>query len=309
MPMADASTTAMSGRLSTALQQVQRDVISFFDAFLEVPNDERARLVEAMRYAVLGGGKRVRPLLLMATAQLYGAERDAAIRAGCAVEAIHVYSLIHDDLPCMDDDALRHGQPTLHLQFDEATAVLAGDSLHALAFEILADPAMSGDPFIRAGLVECLAKASGHSGMAGGQMMDMVAEIAGAKPFDLQAVTKLQQMKTGALLGAAVEMGAVLAKVPEEGRTHLRAYARDIGLAFQIADDLLDIEGDEAKAGKALRKDSEAGKATFVSLMGADAARRQANALAEQAVGHLAPHGEDAALLADLARYIVERDR
>src|SRR5690606_7849395 len=231
-----------------------------------------------------------------------GAARPAAVRAGCAVEAIHAYSLVHDDLPCMDDDDLRHGKPTVHKAFDTATAVLAGDSLHALAFELLTDPGTSSDPFVRAELVRCLASASGYNGMAGGQMMDMVAEAA---EFDLRTVTRLQQLKTGALLGAAVEMGAILGRVPEEGRAHLRAYARDIGLAFQIADDLLDHEGDEAKAGKALRKDAAQGKATFVSLMGPDKAREQARALSEQAIGHLAGHGEEADLLRALARFVV----
>ncbi|MFN3510567.1 MAG: polyprenyl synthetase family protein, partial [Tsuneonella troitsensis] len=222
-------------------------------------------------------------------------------------EAIHVYSLVHDDLPCMDDDDLRHGKPTLHRAFDEATAVLAGDSLHALAFEILSMPETSGDPFVRAELVAALAGASGWGGMAGGQMMDIAAE-SGAE-HDLHTITRLQQLKTGALLGAAVEMGAILGRVPDEGRAHLRAYARDIGLAFQIADDLLDAEGDEKLAGKALRKDDAAGKATFVSLMGIDAARMQARALVDQAVGHLSSHGGEADLLRDLARFIVERDR
>ena len=259
-----------------------------------------------MRYAAIGGGKRVRPLLLTATAGMYGVDRECAVRAGCAIEAIHVYSLIHDDLPCMDDDAMRHGKPTLHRAFDEATAVLAGDSLHALAFEILSMPEISSDPYIRAEMVQALAAASGWSGMAGGQMMDIAA---GSQQFDLHTVTRLQQLKTGALLGAAVEMGAILGHVPEDGRAHLRAYARDIGLAFQIADDLLDHEGDEGKAGKALRKDTVQGKATFVSLMGADKARDQAQALAEQAVGHLSGHGEEADILRALARFIVERDR
>ena len=228
------------------------------------------------------------------------------MRAGVAIEAIHAYSLIHDDLPCMDDDDLRHGKPTVHKAFDEATAVLAGDSLHALAFEILADPQMSGDPFIRAELVSTLARASGHGGMAGGQMMDMASE---AETFDLHTITRLQQLKTGALLGAAVEMGAVLGHVPEEGRAHLRAYARDIGLAFQIADDLLDHDGDPEKAGKALRKDERQGKQTFLTLLGPDRARDQARALVEQASGHLAGHGEEADLLRSVARFIVERDR
>jgi farnesyl diphosphate synthase len=277
-----------------------------FDALLPIPDDARARLVEAMRYAAIGGGKRVRPLLLVTTAQMYGVARDAAVRAGSAIEAIHVYSLIHDDLPCMDDDATRHGKPTVHRAYDEATAVLAGDSLHALAFEILGMPETSADSFVRAELVQTLAAASGASGMAGGQMMDI---IAGQQQFDLHTVTRLQQMKTGALLGAAVEMGAILGRVPEDGRAHLRAYARDIGLAFQIADDLLDHEGDEGKAGKALRKDDGQGKATFVSLMGADKARHQAEALSEQAVGHLSGHGEEADILRALARFIVERDR
>ncbi len=291
--------------LGRALQAIQGEVDEAFDFFLPVPEDSRARLVLAMRHAAIGGGKRVRPFLLMTTAEMYGASRAAAVRAACAIEAIHVYSLVHDDLPCMDDDAMRHGKPTVHTAFDEATAVLAGDSLHALAFELLADPDTSHDPFVRAELVQCLAAASGASGMAGGQMMDLAAEGAA---FDVHTITRLQQLKTGALLGAAVEMGAVLGRVSEEGRTHLRAYARDIGLAFQIADDLLDHEGDETKAGKALRKDARARKATFVSLMGADQARQQARALSEQAIGHLKPHGEEADILRALARFVVERE-
>ena len=292
--------------LARGFERIQREVDARFGQLLPVPEDPRARLLEAMRYAAVGGGKRVRPLLLAATAELYAVSRECAVLAGCAVEAIHVYSLIHDDLPCMDDDDLRHGKPTLHKAFDEATAVLAGDSLHALAFEILSMPEVSSDPYVRAELVQTLACASGASGMAGGQMMDIVAA---EDEFDLHTVTRLQQLKTGALLGAAVEMGAILGRVKEEGRTHLRAYARDIGLAFQIADDLLDATGDESKAGKALRKDAGAGKATFVSLMGADKARDQAQALADQAIGHLAQHGKEADLLRALARFVVERDR
>ena len=295
--------------LGRELQTIQREVDRFFDFHLPVPDDGRARLVQAMRYAVIGGGKRVRPLLTVSTAGLFGVDRDMALRAGCAIEAIHCYSLIHDDLPCMDDDAMRHGKPTVHVEFDEATAVLAGDSLHALAFELLAEPALSGDPHVRADLVECLARASGHNGMAGGQMMDMAADFEDAPTFDLHTVTRLQQLKTGALLGAAVEMGAILGRASDDARGHLRNYARDIGLAFQIADDLLDHEGDEAKAGKALRKDAQQGKGTFVSLMGADQARAQAHALSEQAVGHLAGFDERADLLRALARFIVERDR
>jgi farnesyl diphosphate synthase len=291
--------------LADSLVRIAAEIDSAFDALLPVPHDPRAQLVEAMRYAAIGGGKRLRPLLLVAVAEMYGVDRRAAIRAAVAIEAIHVYSLIHDDLPCMDDDAMRHGKPTVHVAFDEATAVLAGDSLHVFAFEILADPATSADPFTRVELVQALAHASGAQGMAGGQMMDLVAENS---EFDLQTVTRLQQLKTGALLGAAVEMGAILGRVAPEGRTHLRGYARDIGLAFQIADDLIDHEGDAGVAGKAVGKDAGAGKETFVSLLGAERARDQARMLGDQAISHLSQHGSEANLLRALARYIVERD-
>jgi farnesyl diphosphate synthase len=294
--------------LGGAIARVQSDIDSLFDALLPVPADTSARLVEAMRYAAIGGGKRVRPLLVVSTAALFGVARDAALRAGAAIEAIHVYSLIHDDLPCMDNDDLRHGKPTLHKAYDEATAVLAGDALHALAFEILADSATSEDPFTRSELILTLGQASGMNGMAGGQMMDMVADEEGVS-YDLHTITRLQQLKTGALLAAAVEMGAILGKLPPQGRAPLRAYARDIGLAFQIADDLLDVEGDIEKAGKALRKDSEQGKQTFVTLLGVERAREQARALVNQAIGHLASYGGEADILRALARFIVERDR
>ena len=296
----------MTVSLSEALSRIAREVDAGFDALLPVPQDARRRLVEAMRYATIGGGKRIRPLLLTTTAELYGVDRELAVRISLAIEAIHVYSLIHDDLPCMDDDSLRHGKPTVHKAFDEATAVLAGDALHAFAFELLADPQTIGDPFARAELVLTLGTASGMNGMAGGQMMDMVAET---ETFDLPTVTRLQQLKTGALLGAAVEMGAILGRLAPEGRTHLRGFARDIGLAFQIADDLLDYEGDESAAGKALRKDAGQGKQTFVSLLGPDRARSQARMLVDQAIAHLAQHGPEADLLRTLARFIVERDR
>lgn len=291
--------------LADGLSRIAEEIDSAFDVLLPVPDDARARLIEAMRYAAIGGGKRLRPLLLASVAEMYGVQREAAIRAGVAIEAIHVYSLIHDDLPCMDDDALRHGKPTLHLAFDEATAVLAGDSLHAFAFEVLADTATSPDPFTQIELVRTLGHASGAQGMAGGQMMDLVAETS---EFDLQTVTRLQQLKTGALLGAAVEMGAILGRVQPEARTHLRGYARDIGLAFQIADDLIDHEGDATVAGKAVGKDAEAGKETFVSLLGPDRARDQARMLVEQAISHLAQHGKEADLLRSVARYIIARD-
>ncbi len=292
--------------LGDALSRIARDVDHMFDRLLPVPADPRARLFEAMRHASIGGGKRLRPLLVVAACDLFHIDREAAVRVGCAVEAIHVYSLIHDDLPCMDDDDLRRGKPTVHKAFDEATAVLAGDSLHALAFELVADGAVHVDPFVRIELVEGLARASGPAGMAGGQMMDIAAETT---VFDLNGVTRLQQMKTGALIAFCVEAGAIMGRVPPEGRASLRGYARDVGLAFQIADDLLDAEGDEAAAGKALRKDAEAGKATFLSLLGVDRARAQAAMLVEQAIGHLHSFGESAELLRAIARYSVERDR
>jgi farnesyl diphosphate synthase len=285
--------------LADAVAQISAEIDAEFDVLLTVPGDPRAPLYQAMRHAAIGGGKRLRPLLLVATAGLFHVERDVALRVGTALGAIHVYS------PCMDDDAMRRGKPTVHKAFDEATAVLAGDSLHALAFEILADSKTHADPFIRAELIACLAIASGPDGMAGGQMMDLEAE---KTTFDLPTVTRLQALKTGALIAASVEMGAILGRIPAEGRTHLRGYARDIGLAFQIADDILDVEGNEALAGKALNKDADAGKATFLSLMGLERAREQAAMLVAQATGHLASYGREADLLRALARYILERD-
>ncbi len=288
------------------LQAVAEAVDAQFESLLLVPDDPRAVLFQAMRHAAIGGGKRLRPLLVTATSRLFNVEHNSAIKAATAVEALHVYSLVHDDLPCMDDDDLRRGKPTAHIAFGEAEAVLAGDALHALAFDLLSDDQTHPDPFIRAEMVSCLARAAGPSGMAGGQMMDLVAEN---ETFDLQTVTRLQQLKTGALIAACVEIGAILGKVPTEGRTGLRGYAHDLGLAFQIADDILDVEGDEARAGKALHKDEEAGKQTFLSLMGLDRAREQAKMLVDQAQSHLSVYGEEANLLREIAAFTVERDR
>lgn len=292
--------------LHDSLTQIAADIDQEFDALLKLPGDARNRLYAAMRHAAIGGGKRLRPLLVTATAALFHVDRAVAVRVGTAVEAIHVYSLVHDDLPCMDDDDMRRGKPTVHRAFDDATAVLAGDSLHALAFEILASPQTHPDPFVRGELVSTLALASGPEGMAGGQMMDIEAENA---TFDLQTVMRLQALKTGALIAASVEMGAILGHIPPEGRTHLRGYARDIGLAFQIADDILDVEGDPELAGKALQKDADAGKGTFVSLMGLERAKQQAEMLVAQANEHLSCYGTEANLLRAIANYITERDR
>lgn len=292
--------------LKAALDDIAIDMDRAFDLLLPVPDDGRARLYEAMRHAAIGGGKRLRPLLVLASAQLFNVSRQAALRVGTAIECIHVYSLVHDDMPCMDDDDLRRGKPTVHKAFDEATAVLAGDSLHALAFEILADEATHADPFVRTELMAELARASGPAGMAGGQMMDLMA---GDSLFDIAAVTRLQQLKTGALIAFCLEAGAILGRVPPEGRQGLRGYARDVGLAFQIADDVLDAEGDAAIAGKALQKDADAGKATFLSLLGLDRAKAQMHMLVDQAIAHLHGFGKEADLLRAIARYTVERDR
>jgi farnesyl diphosphate synthase len=289
---------AESNRLSA-------EIDSFFTRLLEPTGDARDRLYEAMRHAAVGGGKRLRPLLTSAAAQLFAIDPERALRVGAAIEAIHVYSLIHDDLPCMDNDDLRRGKPTVHRAFGEAEAVLAGDSLHALAFEILAHPATHDDPHVRTDLVFELARAAGPSGMAGGQMMDLVAE---GQDLDLPAITRLQQLKTGALIEYSVEAACIMARVAEPARTPYRGYARNIGLAFQIADDLIDHSGDETAAGKRTGKDAHAGKATFVSLLGEDRARQQAHLLVEQAVEHLASHGKEAELLRAIARFAIERD-
>ena len=291
--------------LQAALTHVGGDIDRRFDALLTVPDDPRADLYRAMRHAAIGGGKRLRPLLVYATGSLFGVDQECTARVGTAIEAIHVYSLIHDDLPAMDDDDVRRGKPTVHKAFGEATAVLAGDCLHALAFEWLADTATHPDPFVRAELVGEVARASGPNGMAGGQMMDLEAE---KSRFDLNTVTRLQAMKTGALIACSVEAGAILGRVQAEGRTALRGYARDIGLAFQIADDLLDVEGDEDKAGKKLRKDQVAGKETFVSLLGVERAKEQAAMLVDQAIDHLRGFGSEAELLREIARFVLARE-
>jgi farnesyl diphosphate synthase len=291
--------------LDSALEQVSAEIDRAFDQLLTVPEDARAGLYEAMRYAAIGGGKRIRPLLVVAACNLFHVARARAIRVALAVECVHVYSLIHDDLPSMDDDDLRRGKPTLHRAFDESTAILAGDSLHALAFQILAEEATHEDPFVRAELILELARAAGPAGMAGGQMMDLKA---GEMSLDLPAVTRLQQLKTGALIGWCLEAAAIMGRVPPEGRTGLRGFARDIGLAFQIADDLLDHEGVEEKAGKRLGKDKDAGKETFVSLLGPERARQQAGLLVDQAVAHLHLYGAEADLLRAIARFTAERD-
>ncbi|PJF10176.1 farnesyl-diphosphate synthase [Pseudorhodobacter sp. MZDSW-24AT] len=255
-----------------------------------------------MRYAV-AGGKRLRGFLVLETAALFGLPPARAISAAAAVECLHAYSLVHDDLPCMDDDDLRRGQPTVHVKWDEATAVLAGDALQTLAFELLCDPVL-GEAETRIALLRGLAVASGAEGMVLGQALDIAAETA-VMPLTLDQITRLQAGKTGALIRWSAEAGAVIAGADP---APLRAYATALGLAFQIADDILDETGDEAQTGKRLHKDAEAGKATFVSLLGLEEARAQARALVAEAEGHLAPYGDRAQILIDAARFVIARD-
>ena len=291
--------------LEAEAASVGRDIDRLFTDLLRPVSDGRDALFEGMRHAAIGGGKRLRPLLTIGASRLFAIDRERALRVGAAIEAIHVYSLVHDDLPCMDDADLRRGRPAVHKAFGEAVAVLAGDSLHALAFQILADPLTHEDPWVRSDLVLELARAAGPGGMAGGQMMDLAGE---GQELDLPAITRLQQLKTGALIEYAVEAACIMAKLPTEARTPYRGYARNIGLAFQIADDLIDHSGDELAAGKRTGKDADAGKATFVSLLGEDRARQQAKLLVDQAIEHLSDHGDEADLLRAIAAFAVERD-
>jgi farnesyl diphosphate synthase len=295
----------LADELKAESARVRADVDNFFARLLAPTGDGRERLYEAMRHAAIGGGKRLRPLLTIAASRLFAIDPERALRVGCAIEAIHVYSLIHDDLPCMDNADLRRGKLTVHKAFGEAEAVLAGDSLHALAFDILAHAATHDDPFVRNELVLELARAAGPQGMAGGQMMDLAAE---GEQLDLPAITRLQQLKTGALIEYSVEAACIMAKLPADARTPYRGYARNIGLAFQIADDLIDHSGDAAAAGKPTGRDANAGKATFVSLLGEERARQQAGFLVNQAIEHLSGHGDEADLLRAIARFAIERD-
>ncbi len=266
------------------------------------------RLVEAMRYSTLGGGKRLRPFLVVETARLFGVEGEGPLRAGAALEMIHCYSLVHDDLPAMDDDDLRRGRPTAHKAFDEATAILAGDALLTYAFDVMADEATDPDPAIRAALVLGLARASGLGGMAGGQALDLEAERAEA-PHGAPFVLQMQSMKTGALLLFAVEAGAILGRASSDEREALSRYGRALGAAFQVADDILDTESDSATLGKAAGKDAGRNKATLVAALGLDAAKRRRDALAEDAQAALAlfQSASRTATLAEAARFTAQR--
>ncbi len=264
------------------------------------------RLLNAMRHGSLNGGKRLRPFLTVEAARLCGFEGEGALRAGCAVELIHCYSLVHDDLPAMDDDDLRRGQPTVHKAYDEATAILAGDALLTLAFDVMADPATHPDPQVRADLVLGLARASGVGGMAGGQMFDLAAEAAAA-PLSLDEIARLQAMKTGALLRYAVEAGAIVAKADSQARMRLVAYGKALGAAFQVADDILDAESTSAALGKKAGKDAGRNKATLVQVLGLDEAKSRRDALAREAEEALAAFGPAAAVLIEAARFTAHR--
>jgi farnesyl diphosphate synthase len=290
----------------TQFETALREAAAATDAWLEQLLSESAspRLLSAMRYAALGAGKRLRPFLVIESARLFNVPPSSALRVGAALECVHCYSLVHDDLPAMDDDDLRRGKPTAHKKFDEATAILAGDSLLTLAFEILAHGETHADAEVRSDLVLELAQASGMNGMAGGQMLDIEAERGAAQTLD--SIIRIQSHKTGALFRFACESGAIMAGAD---RAPLCRYADNIGLAFQITDDLLDLESTPQQLGKATQKDSGKGKATIASLMGRDAAQLKARELAESAIAALAPYGSAADTLRAAARFIIARKK
>lgn len=300
------NTSEMAGlNLPRAMEAASGEVGAALERLLPPPTGPHGRVAEAMRYAVFAGGKRLRPFLVLQSAGLFDVPRLRALRAAAAIEALHTYSLIHDDLPCMDDDDLRRGRPTTHRAFDEATAVLAGDALLTIAFEFLSDAETHPSAEVRCKLVARLAQASGSEGMIGGQMIDMQAP---QRILGREDVILLQQLKTGQLFEFACEAGAILGEAPEEDRMRLRSYAKDLGLAFQIADDLLDVTGSTEKLGKTAGKDIAQGKATLVSIHGVEAARAEAQTLAHRAAETLAPYGDAARLLCELPLYLLDRE-
>jgi farnesyl diphosphate synthase len=274
------------------------------DALLPREQGSESRLISAIRYAALDGGKRLRPFFTLEVGRMFDADEAALLRAAVAVECVHTYSLIHDDLPCMDDDDLRRGRPTLHRQYDEATALLAGDALLTFAFEILADPASHSDPQMRCKLIAGLARAAGAQGMVAGQAADMAGADIGS---DLIGVTRMNRQKTGALINFSVDAGALIAIASEAEKTALSRYAHDIGLAFQMVDDLLDAEGVIRDTGKAVGKDKGRGKVNFVTVLGAEATRERIGMLAQQAKQHVAMFGPRASVLREAVDFVVER--
>ncbi len=290
--------------LAAAMTDAAALVEAQLDALLPLPEAAEARLIEAMRYSVLGGGKRLRAFVVLETAKLFTVNTTCAARVAAAVEMLHAYSLVHDDLPAMDDDDLRRGKPSCHKAFDDATAILAGDALQTLAFEVLADEDTHADAAARCELVTALATAAGARGMVGGQMIDMLAE---GQNLGAPEITRLQALKTGRLIQFSAEAGAILGRASAQQRHVIAAYGRELGGAFQIYDDVLDEEGSAADLGKTAGKDAAQGKATMVSILGLDRARAQAERLAEQAAQHLESFGERAELLRLLARFTVTR--
>lgn len=291
-------------QFETRLKETADRVNITLDALLPRSQGPESRLIEAMRYAVLGGGKRLRPFFTLEVGRMFDAEEGGLLRAASAIECVHTYSLIHDDLPCMDDDDLRRGQPTLHRAFDEATALLAGDALLTFAFELLAEPATHPDPQMRCLLAVAMARAAGASGMVAGQVADMAGEEIGS---DLIAVTRMNRLKTGALINFSVEAGAMIGCASEAERTALSRYAHDVGLSFQMADDLLDAEGAVRDTGKAVGKDKDRGKVNFVTVLGVEATRERVAMLAAQAKQHLALFGPRARVLLDAVDFVVRR--
>jgi farnesyl diphosphate synthase len=290
--------------LAGAMAEAARLVEAQLEALLPVPEAAEARLIEAMRYAVLGGGKRMRAFLVMQTAHLFSVNQTCAARVAAAVEMLHAYSLVHDDLPAMDDDDLRRGKPSCHKAFDEATAILAGDALQTRAFEVLAEEDTHADAEARCELVTAFATAAGARGMVGGQMIDMLAE---GKTLSGPEITRLQALKTGRLIQFSAEAGAILGRASQQQRHFIAAFGRELGGAFQIYDDVLDEAGSAAELGKTAGKDAAQGKATMVSILGLERARAQATHLADQAAQHLESFGEKAELLRALARFTVTR--
>jgi farnesyl diphosphate synthase len=302
--------TEFPARLASVAAEIEALLKQLLDAApLEGEIFRPTRLVAAMRHAALDGGKRLRPFLLVETATVFGASRTGALMAGAALELVHCYSLVHDDLPAMDDDDLRRGRPTVHKAFDEATAILAGDSLLTLAFDVMARPQVHPDPAVRIALVLELARASGLGGMAGGQMLDLAAEgrFESKRALTESEVATLQAMKTGALIRFACRAGAILGQADSAALRSTDRYGAAIGKAFQIADDLLDVEGDAKTLGKAAGKDAAAGKATLVAVLGPAGARDRLKELVAEADGALAPFGAKADTLRAAARFVAER--
>jgi farnesyl diphosphate synthase len=294
-----------SSVLPQALAAASRTVDEALERLLPKPHGLHARVQEAMRYATFAGGKRVRPFLVLNSARLFGVDPAQAARVAAAIEVLHTYSLVHDDLPCMDDDDLRRGRPTTHIAFDEMTAVLAGDGLLTIAFEILARPETHPSGEVRSALVLRLAEASGSNGMIGGQMIDMQAA---ENAFGADDIILLQRLKTGQLFEFSCEAGAILGEAAQADRDRLRSYARDMGLVFQITDDLLDVTSTAEKTGKAVGKDKDQGKATLVSVMGIEGARAEAEKLARRAAAALAPYGNMAPELGALPFFLLDRE-